>query len=97
MIVGKYGDYVRKFMWQLCGWGRVDNCMTFHKRAFNFFISLHVDLTILKIARHIQMIRVVIRWCVHNRLFNANFDAKFKKTTPVRYVGCSFKFILKVS
>jgi hypothetical protein len=52
MIVGKYGDYVRKFMWQLCRWGRVDNCMTFHKRAFNFFISLHVDLTILKIARH---------------------------------------------
>jgi hypothetical protein len=25
-------------------------CMTFHKRAFDFFISLHVDLTILKIA-----------------------------------------------
>jgi hypothetical protein len=92
MIVGKYGDYVRKFMWQLCRWGRVDNCMTFHKRAFNFFISLHVDLTILKIARHIQMIRVVIRWCVHNRLFNA----KFKKNNT-RCVGCSFKFILKVS
>jgi hypothetical protein len=32
---------------------RVDNCMTFHRRAFNFFISLHVDLTILKIERHI--------------------------------------------
>jgi hypothetical protein len=26
-----------------------------------------------------QLIRVVIRWCVHNRLFNANFDAKLKK------------------
>jgi hypothetical protein len=24
MIVDKYGNYVRKFMWQLCGWGRVD-------------------------------------------------------------------------
>jgi hypothetical protein len=43
MIVRKYGDYVRKFMWQLCGWGRVDNCMTFHKRAFNFFY--HCTLT----------------------------------------------------
>jgi hypothetical protein len=24
MIVDKYGNYVRKFMWQLCGWGRVE-------------------------------------------------------------------------
>jgi hypothetical protein len=37
MIVDKYGNYVRKFMWQLCGWGRVDICMTFHKHAFDFF------------------------------------------------------------
>jgi hypothetical protein len=39
MIVDNYGNYVRKFMWQLCGWGIVDICMTFHKRAFDFFIS----------------------------------------------------------
>jgi hypothetical protein len=37
--------------WQLCGWVRVDICMAFHKRAFDFFISLHVDLTVFKIAR----------------------------------------------
>jgi hypothetical protein len=37
MVVDKYGNYVRKFMWQLCGWGRVDICMTFHMRAFDFF------------------------------------------------------------
>jgi hypothetical protein len=29
----------------LCGWGRVDICMTFHMRAF-FFITLHVNLRI---------------------------------------------------
>jgi hypothetical protein len=51
MIVDKYGNYVQKFMWQLCGWGRVDICMTFHKRALNFFILLHIDLTIFKITR----------------------------------------------
>jgi hypothetical protein len=52
MIVDKYGNYVRKFMWELCGWGRVDICMTFHKRAFDFFfIQLHIDLTIFRIAR----------------------------------------------
>jgi hypothetical protein len=34
MIVDKY---VRKFMWQFCGWGIVDICMTFHMRAFDFF------------------------------------------------------------
>jgi hypothetical protein len=28
MIVDKYGNYVRKFMWQLYGWGIVDICMT---------------------------------------------------------------------
>jgi hypothetical protein len=39
LIVDKYGNYVRKFMWQLCGWGRVDICMTFHMRAFDFFFT----------------------------------------------------------
>jgi hypothetical protein len=48
MILDKYGNYIRKFKWQLCGLGRIDLCMTFHKRVFDF---LHVDLTILKIAR----------------------------------------------
>jgi hypothetical protein len=33
------------------GWGMVDICMTFHKRAFDFFIPLHIDLTVFKIAR----------------------------------------------
>jgi hypothetical protein len=36
----KYGNYVRKFIWQLCGWGIVDICMTFHMRAFNFFYTI---------------------------------------------------------
>jgi hypothetical protein len=30
MIVNKYCNYVRKCMWQLCVWDRVDICMTFH-------------------------------------------------------------------
>jgi hypothetical protein len=42
-------------MWQLCGWGRADICMTFHMRAFDFFIHTYlqfsIDLTIFKIAR----------------------------------------------
>jgi hypothetical protein len=29
----------------------VNICMTFHMRAFDFFIPLHIDLTIFKIAR----------------------------------------------
>jgi hypothetical protein len=33
MIVAKYGSYVRKFMWQLCGQGRVDISLTVHRRA----------------------------------------------------------------
>jgi hypothetical protein len=33
-------------MWQLCGWGRVDICMIFHMRAFDFFIPLQIELTI---------------------------------------------------
>jgi hypothetical protein len=52
MIVNKYGNYVRKFMWQLCGRGRVGICMTFHMRAFVFFFcTLHIDWTVFKIAR----------------------------------------------
>jgi hypothetical protein len=42
LIVDKYGNYVRKFMWQLCGWGRVDICMTFHMRAFDFFLPIFI-------------------------------------------------------
>jgi hypothetical protein len=37
MIVDKYGNYVRKCMWQLSGWSRVDICITFHVRALDFF------------------------------------------------------------
>jgi hypothetical protein len=33
MIVAKCGNYVRKFMWQLCGSGRVDISLTVHSRA----------------------------------------------------------------
>jgi hypothetical protein len=51
MIVAKYGNYVRKFIWQLCERSRVNICMTFHKRAFVFLIPLHIDLTTFKIAR----------------------------------------------
>jgi hypothetical protein len=31
--VAKYGNYVRKFMWQLCGWDTVDISLTVHSRA----------------------------------------------------------------
>jgi hypothetical protein len=40
MVVDKYGNFkknIRKCMWQLCEWGGVEICMTFHMRAFNFF------------------------------------------------------------
>jgi hypothetical protein len=40
MIVDKYGNYVRKFMWQLYGWGRVDISMTIHERVFDFFYNI---------------------------------------------------------
>jgi hypothetical protein len=33
MIVDKYGNYVRKCMWQLCGLDRVDISLTVHSRA----------------------------------------------------------------
>jgi hypothetical protein len=45
MIVDKYGNYVRKFMWQVCGSGRVDICMTFHKRAFDLFYTIDYELS----------------------------------------------------
>jgi hypothetical protein len=37
MIVNKYGNHVRKLMWHLREWGKVDIYMTFHMRAFDFF------------------------------------------------------------
>jgi hypothetical protein len=38
-------------MSQLCEWDRVDICMTFRKRAFDFLIPFNIDLTTFKIAR----------------------------------------------
>jgi hypothetical protein len=40
MIVDKYGNYVREYMWQLCEFGRVDICMTFYKGAFDFLYTI---------------------------------------------------------
>jgi hypothetical protein len=57
MIVAKYGNYVRKFMWQLCEWGRVNISMTFRKRAFDFFnsiaIALHQNCTPMNCQRNV--------------------------------------------
>jgi hypothetical protein len=50
MIMDKYGSYVRKFMWQLCGWGGVDICMTFHMRAFDVFFLYRVIINDCPIA-----------------------------------------------
>jgi hypothetical protein len=35
-----YGNYVRTFMSQLCGWGILDFCMAFRLRVFDFFYSI---------------------------------------------------------
>jgi hypothetical protein len=50
-MIGQFKMIVYKMMWQLREWGRVDICMIFHRRAFDFFIPLHIYLTIFKIAR----------------------------------------------
>jgi hypothetical protein len=70
MIVDKYGKYVRKSMWQLCGWGRFDICMTFHKRTFDFFISLHSDLTIFEILPH--KFSYIVAILIHNHFESPN-------------------------
>jgi hypothetical protein len=40
MIVDKYGNYVGKFMWQLCGWGTVDISLTVHSCAILKIVKL---------------------------------------------------------
>jgi hypothetical protein len=40
MIVNKYGNYVRKFIWQLCGYDRVDISLTVHSRAIKIVINV---------------------------------------------------------
>jgi hypothetical protein len=49
MIMNKYCNYVRKFMWQLCEWDRVDICMTFHKRSFDFLIAINIPSDVMTI------------------------------------------------
>jgi hypothetical protein len=40
MIGNKYGNYVRKFIWQLCGYDRVDISLTVHSRAIKILINV---------------------------------------------------------
>jgi hypothetical protein len=51
MIVDKYGNYVRKFMWQLSGWSRVEFCITFHVRALDFFYMSSERLVNIKMTK----------------------------------------------
>jgi hypothetical protein len=58
MVVDKYGNYVQKFIWQLCRWGRVDIGMTM--RAFDFFYILGPArdweiLNCIKLTQHYKM------------------------------------------
>jgi hypothetical protein len=61
MIVDEYGNYVRKFMWQLCGWGRVDNGVN-SAVSFPIQTSIYADYLILytkgtdvtKLEKHMQ-------------------------------------------
>jgi hypothetical protein len=39
--------------------------------------------------------RVVIRWCVHNRIFNVNFDAKLKKKKNTSYYPYIDRLIIR--
>jgi hypothetical protein len=46
MIVDKYGNSIRKSMWQVCAWGIVVICMTFHKHPFDFlYNTIHCTLS----------------------------------------------------
>jgi hypothetical protein len=36
-------------MWQLCEWDRVDICMTFHKRSFDFLIAINIPSDVMTI------------------------------------------------
>jgi hypothetical protein len=44
MIVAKYGNYVRKFMWQMCGVDRADIFLTVHSRAILKIVKSNVRL-----------------------------------------------------
>jgi hypothetical protein len=71
-----------------CVGGRVDISMTFHKRAFDFFIPLHIGLTIFKTARlctvkevstlsypqscHIFKFSYIVAILIHNSLESPN-------------------------
>jgi hypothetical protein len=58
MIVDKYGNYVQKCMWQLCGWDRVDISLTIQSRA---------NLKILKSTRNgIKKIKCILMKCHTN-------------------------------
>jgi hypothetical protein len=63
-------------MWQLCGWGRVDISMTFHKRAFDFF----THNCIRKVGLHLSY---------HERNFNFTSGGRLRNFTGP--AGCKPK------
>jgi hypothetical protein len=58
MIVAKYDNYVQKFMWQLCGWGRVDISVTVHSRA--------IVKTVKSMCNDIKKIKCTLMKCHTN-------------------------------
>jgi hypothetical protein len=57
-----------------------------------FFFKFHLKVAVEESIVNTQLItdrglafftRQTDEWCVHNRLFNANFEVKFKKSSDI--------------
>jgi hypothetical protein len=73
MIVNKYGNYVRKFMWQLCRWDRVDISLTVHSRA------------ILKIVKSMCNGIKKIK-CTHMKCHTSHTNVNYTSPTQLPYL-----------
>jgi hypothetical protein len=58
MIVAKFGNCVRKFMWQLCEWDRVDISLTGQSRA--------ILKTVKSMCNGIKTIKCTLMKCLTN-------------------------------
>jgi hypothetical protein len=56
-------------------------------RSFKFILKVGVEESIVDALR-ITDLTLLHEWCVHNRLFNASFEDKFKSTHDTTQTIC---------
>jgi hypothetical protein len=80
MIVTKYGNYVRKFMWQLCEWDRVDiSKLRDYELSKTIWITQYFSCTFFKFSKNNLLKQFTLAILLDSGTRKHNFGCRFLK------------------